>query len=398
MYNIKISQIIDKLNYPSISKGVLTKLHANLLTNEFKEYTGTRQCKYTIVKRLNTILYIVISHDTFPDNWSSENPGQNLPDIEENILKDNLGELYISPTAIIWDIPITKEIEPEMITPKQSTNKETSFKEKLNKKITTNTVIDNSTYIPPSPKDYDKVIVNTPKSDLYLQPPKVPKLDVNSIFAQKYLEGSLYTIYSSLPIIPTKQNEISCTTNVELMTDKDLLQLYPNQLIQTRQPCLYKEVKDIELHLALGLILPIHGYTREELIDNIVKYPHIYKLTRQINGELTPFYSNIEINGELHPIAAIWKTLPEAYTIPYIAEFVKEYVVRRYLLERDVNGIKHKYPIFGELDPYLTLFMPYKHYKEYVNLSDVELARKCVEARVNFKRSRNPVLRRILNG
>ena len=205
---------------------IITKLHANLLTNEFKEYTGTRQCKYTIVKRLNIISYLVTSHDTFPDNWSSENPGQNLPDIDENILKDNLGELYISPTAIIWDIPITKEIEPEMITPKQSTNKETSFKEKLNKRITTNTVIDNSNYIPPSPKDYGKVIVNTPKSDLYLQPPKVPKLDVNSIFAQKYLEGSLYTIYSSLPIIPTKQNEISCTTNVELMTDKDLLQLF----------------------------------------------------------------------------------------------------------------------------------------------------------------------------
>lgn len=398
MFSIKISQIIDKLQYPSISKGILTKLHANLLTNEFKEYTGTRQCKDKIVKRLNTISYLIISHDAFPDNWSSENPGKNLPDIDRQVFQENLGELYIHETDIIWDIPITKEIEPEMITPKQSTNKETSFKENLNKKITTNTVIDNSNYIPPSPKDYDKVIVNTPKSDLYLQPPKVPKLDVNSIFAQKYLEGSLYTIYSSLPVIPTKQNEISCTTNVDLMTDRDLLQLYPNQLIQTRQPCLYKEVKDIELHPLFGLILPIHGYTREELIDNIVKYPHIYKLTRQINGELTPFYSNIEINGELQPIAAIWKTLPEAYTIPYIAEFVKEYVVRRYLLERDVKGIKHNYPIFGELNPYLTLFMPYTKYRDFVNLSDVELARKCVEARVDFKRSSNPVLRRILNG
>lgn len=397
MFHIKVSQIVDKLKYPPMIKGILSQLHATLLTEEFKHYTGTHQCKEEIRRKLNTLSYIVLSQDAFPNDWTPDDPGEHLPYIDEETFEKTLGSLYIYIDDLKWDIPITEEPEIDVIKNENSNNQHTT--ESHSSKITTNTIInDTPSYTPPSVTDHGKKVRVTDKSDLYLQPPKVPKLDVTKIYAQKYLEGSLYTIYTSLPIIPTKQNEISCTTQINKMTDRDLLNLYPTHIIQTRPACMYNEVEGIELHPILGLLLPIHGYSREEIIDNIIKYPHIHRIMREIDGNIVPFYSNIEIDGKLQPITAIWKSLLESDTIPYRAEFVKEYVVRRYLLERDVKKIEHNYPIYGDFDSYLTLFMPYQQYKQFVKLSDIELAKACVNARVNYKRSRNPILRRILNG
>ena len=397
MFHIKVSQLVDKVKYPPMIKGILSQLHATLLTEEFKHYTGTHQCKEEIRRKLNTLSSIVLLQDAFPNNWTPDNPGEHLPYIDEETFQKTLGNLYIDESDLNWDIPITEEPETDVIENEHTNNKHRI--QSHSNKITTNTVInDKPTYTPPSVADYGKKAKLTNKSDLYLQPPKVPKLDITKIYAQKYLQGLLYTIYTSLPIIPTKQNEISCTTEINKMTDRDLLNLYPTHIIQTRPACMYNEVEGIELHPILGLLLPIHGYSREEIIDNIIKYPHIHRIMREIDGNIVPFYSNIEIDGKLQPITAIWKSLLESDTIPYRAEFVKEYVVRRYLLERDVKKIEHNYPIYGEFDPYLTLFMPYQQYKQFVKLSDIELAKACVNARVAYKRSRNPVLRRILNG
>ena len=86
-----------------------------------------------------------------------------------------------------------------------------------------------------------------------------------------------------------------------------------------------------------------------------------------------------------------------ASKIPYNREFVKEYVVRRYLLERDIYHIHHVYPMFGRLDPFLTLFMPYEEYKKNGYNNSVDIAKQCVKSRVSYKTSRNPVLRRLEN-
>ena len=73
---------------------------------------------------------------------------------------------------------------------------------------------------------------------------------------------------------------------------------------------------------------------------------------------------------------------------------IYEYVVRKYLMDIEYKGAEFKYPIFGTLDPYLTLFMPVS---EYTNrgFDAVELAKKCVQSRVSYKQSRSPILRRI---
>ena len=205
-------------------------------------------------------------------------------------------------------------------------------------------------------------------------------------------------IYPSEPKIPTKQNEISVTTNVEDMTDFDLLKLYPHQFIQTRPAVMYKPVDGLGYHMELGVILPIASYNTQELIDNLIKYPHIYKLQRLVDGEFKVFYTSIEINGELKDVADVWGSslLEDTSVIPYTADFVKEYVVRRYLLERD-HGIVHNYPLYGELDPFLTLIAPASKYAEWGYLDSVGVARSCVTSRIRYKRSRNPILRRLNN-
>jgi hypothetical protein len=116
---------------------------------------------------------------------------------------------------------------------------------------------------------------------------------------------------------------------------------------------------------------------------------------REIDGKQCSFYSHIEIDGKLVNILDIWDELPESQIIPKQADFIKEYVVRRYLLERDIDGIKHKYPMFGDLDPFLTLPLTIADYKDFGYTDAVKLARQCVASRVNYKVSRNPIVRRL---
>ena len=135
----------------------------------------------------------------------------------------------------------------------------------------------------------------------------------------------------------------------------------------------------------------------EQVRDNIIQYPHFYKLKRFIKGEFVSFYSNIEIDGELYDTLEIWDSLPESKVIPRTSEFIKEYVVRRYLLERDILGIEHKYPMHGTLEPFLTLFSIPEDYCRFGYPDSAELAAKCVKSRISYKQSRNPIIRKVMD-
>ena len=74
--------------------------------------------------------------------------------------------------------------------------------------------------------------------------------------------------------------------------------------------------------------------------------------------------------------------------------WVKEYVIRRYLLEEEI-GISHSYKIAGSLDPFLTLFMPANKYIERGYPDVLEIVKQCVTSRIRYKQSRSPILRRI---
>lgn len=376
--SVEFSQIPVQLKYPRHIAGKLSSLHSDVITFVTNVYDGSHELRSKTIRLLNTITRYVVEGDTFPENWSSTiSPFDNIEIEDELTLKDQLDTLYINPKNINWDIPIVAE-NSGLSSPTQQVK----------------SLMPDAKPSKPAVQKF-KTIQETDKSDLYIQPPVVPQFDVNKPWVSALIDGTVYCIYTSLPIIPTKQNEISATTDVNLMSEANLLNLYPKNFIRTRSPAMYEPFDGFKYHAQLGLLLPIEGFSEKELVDNIIRYPHLFKLSKIKDGEAISFYNTIEIDGELHKISDVWKSLPDTSKIPYNADFVKEYVVRRYLLERDLRGVEHKYPMYGDLSPYLTLFTTPSDYIQWGYKDVVGMAKQCVQSRVAYKRSRNPVLRRM---
>lgn len=238
------------------------------------------------------------------------------------------------------------------------------------------------------------VVNATPKEDLFITIPKYPKVaDISSSLPNN--------IRVSLPLVPSKQSEISATTDVNSMSEEDLLNLFPNTFIRTRSPLMYKPRQGITLDPDYGLLIPVEGFTDAQVRDSIIRYPHIFQLARQMeDGTFTSFYNEMEIDGELVNILKVWKYLPEAKIIDIDSlnstseqiEFIKEYAIRRYILERDIAGVKHKFDVRGSLPEFLTLFMPASMYTKEGYGNSLDIAKKCVSARVSYLRTRNPRL------
>lgn len=396
---LKFSQIPDQLRYPAGYFGKISSVHSSIISIVLTRSEYTVQELKQIIQLINTVSYKMLNNesvDGIVTNDGNLNYDCLLPDME---VRDflNAKMMYVPFKDIQWqqdNISKISQVEAfgnpiSQVSQVQSTD----VKPEIQSKSLVEAVSIAPVAKEPVKPMLDPVMKPTDKAELYLKPPVVPTFSIANPTVVDDGANKL-VIYQSLPTIPTCQNEISITTDVNMMLGSDLLRLFPNQIIQTRSAIMYESLSDIELLPKIGLILPIEGYTREQLVDNIIKYPHIYKLTRMIDDKLSSFYTSIEIDGELHKISEVWKTLPESSVIPYNSDFVKEYVVRRYLLERDIKKVQHVYPMYGSLDPFLTLFMPASDYAEFGYKNAEQLARSCVESRVAFKRSRNPILRR----
>ena len=236
-------------------------------------------------------------------------------------------------------------------------------------------------------------------TDIWLKP-RFPQFDVNDIWLEGMADGNHLVIRRSLPKIPRVQSDISVTTDFNDLKDEDFLKLFPNKILKPRFERIYYEADksfyNVKKHPILGNIVMVDGFTYEQIVDNVVKYPHFYKLKRDIDDKWINFYTRIEIDGELYETAKIWNELPEAAGLPKDTQYMKEYVIRRYLLERDIKGIKHKFPIVGSLDPFITLFAPMDVYKELGYTDYLGIAKQCVKSRVSFYYTRNPIVRRLL--
>ena len=391
---IKFTDISEKYAVSNIVKGRLSSAHAMLITYVVKHFKNTRKFKQSVVDALNLLTYAVYTDDPLLLEWSTKQPFKTMPEnISSDLIQETLGPLFLDIESIDWDVdPVFSE---DVIL-------EDSVQDPINSSAPSSVSFapaspESSILFPSSTFKEDVKVSKTEKQDLYIQPPEVLQFDFKSRWMSGVVDGEEFTIYSTLPEIPTKQNEISCTTDVTKMTDSELMRLYPDTHIKTRAPVMYQPCKDLELHPTLGLILPIKNYTRAQLIDNLVKYPHLFKLLRKVNGEIYSFYVHLEVDGELKGVLDIWEQLPDTKRIPKQSEFVKEYVVRRYLLERDIDNVHHKYPLYGSLDPFLTLFMEPHQYAEFGYRDFVALSKKCVVSRINYKVSRNPIVRRLEN-
>lgn len=370
---IKFTQIPDKLKYPPALKAKISTYHSKIVEYAFTYYRGRYAQRRALVTALNIVSYKLISGDT--DNFNVSDimrltSSSDRPD--DAVMQESLGNLFLVEKNLDWDITPSKTDDSV-----DDTEAEPKFVPIVDIPVQANL----------------STAESTPKEDLYIQPPTVPRFSSNpTVF--KTLGTTMYCIYPSLPEIPVKQNQISVTTDVNKMTANDLLRLFPKQVIHTRPAAMYKPIPGLAYDEDIGVILKINGFTDEQVRRNIIEYPHLYKLQKNIDGQSMVFYTTIELDGELHDIADAWNLLPDTKLIPYTADFVKEYVVRRYLMERDI-GIHHNYSLVGELDPFLTLFAPPVKYSDWGYSDSVDIARKCVESRVRYKQSRNPVLRRL---
>lgn len=387
---IKFTDISEKYAVNNVVKGRLSSAHAMLITYVVKNFKNTRKFKQSVVDALNLLTYAVYTDDPLLLEWSTKQPFKTMPEnISPELVQETLGSLFLDIDSIEWDVdPVFSDDSPQGIIDEDQIKLkkfDLSQKAATEEKKVANTQV------------FHAPIAKTEKQDLYIQPPVIPQFDFNSKWMSGVVGGEEFTIYSTLPEIPTKQNQISCTTDVTRMTDAELMRLYPDSLIRTRAPVMYQPSEGLELHPLLGLVLPIKNYTREQLIDNLVRYPHLFKLLRQVNGDIYSFYVHVEIDGELKGILDVWDELPDTKLIPKQSEFVKEYVVRRYLLERDIDHVKHSYPMYGTLESFLTLAMLPSQYALFGYTDPVALAKKCVVSRVNYKISRNPIVRRLEN-
>lgn len=390
-HKIKFTQITESYKVSRVFKSKISEMHSKIVIYVMSHYKDTKKYKQQIVDALNLITYSVYADDTVPTSWLFTSPFSTFPGLpEEKYLEEVLGDLLLTVDSIDWS-----ELKP--------TDDSTIVYAENSEAVENSSLIDIKPDVPKQIKEPNLTVKNisssvslTPKQDLYIQPPSVPQFNYNKPWMKKADTFDNLVIYTTLPEIPTKQNEISVTTDVNMMTESDLMKLYPNHIIHTRASVMYEPLEGVELHPELGLLIPIEGYTRDQIIDNIIRYPHIFRLTRKFNDQIYSFYSHIEIEGELYGSLDIWNSLPESKLLPRHKEFVKEYIVRRYLLERDIKGIVHSYPIEGSLDAFLTLFMSSDTYIQYNYKDVVDIAKQCVKSRVSYKQSRNPVIRRMI--
>ena len=412
MRHIKFAEFPDILNYPRLQRAKIEKAHRQIIDVYMKE-TSSKGESFSDVETyslaVNFITAMIMNDIYIPKLPASLTDVKNLTldaasssdyDIDElvsNLPKD----LVLDPRIIDYDetaedltrgclfcaTPIIDE--PEVISTQHLDAPET----------TSETTIQEFSQLSNTYADVDsnlKAEVLTPQYAVSLKHPAIPQIDYSKApWISGVVNGEEYAIYESLPRIPAIQNEISVTTDSSIMRDKDFLNLFPNHVMHTRRPAMYEKVDGLYYDPDIGTILPIEGYTLEQCIDNVIQYPHLFQLKRFVKNEWVMFSSYIEINGELLPSVSAWNDIPDSKKIPAHPEYIYEYVLRRYLLERDVGKVYHKYEIWGTLDPFLTLFAPADWYAKHGYRDSLDIAKKCVDSRVSFLRSRNPIIRKI---
>lgn len=227
-----------------------------------------------------------------------------------------------------------------------------------------------------------------------LDRPMIPQPDIADVELSFEFQTHRYELYGE-SVVPFNQSQITSMTNVNRFSKDDLLRLYPKIRLYTRSPYMYKQYEGLDYDEDLGTLFKVKGFTKKQVEKNLLEYPHLEHLDRKVKikgKDVTiPFWKHVEIDGEIHPTVDVWDKLPDTKKLPKTESFMSEYVTRKYLLERDVKGVEHNFPMRGTLLPYLTLYAPSDYYSEK-GYDAEDLARKCVEARRSFKESRNPVI------
>ena len=297
----------------------------------------------------------------------------------------------------ISDLDLQEDLGRNYIDYKQiETNEVESSKSKFLHQILNQNVFEST-----EPEFEVKQTSSEPDTDYWIQSvkldfPYIPQPDGLTKVEEFQINSQHYCMYGE-SVLPWNQSQITSVTDVNAFSDSAILNLFPKIRLYTRSPYMYQKYEGLEYDEDLGVILKIKGFNKRQIKKNLIEYPHIVHIDRwvkQRGKDVTiPFWKHIEIDGEIIPTASVWSQLPDTKNLPQTESFMNEYVVRKYLLERD-KGIEHKYPMRGDLKPFVTLYAPPSYYEEY-KYDPIEIGRQCVISRVSFKRSRNPVLKMV---
>ncbi len=433
---LNLSQLIDNYEIPYIYKmrAVLTHMYDHVYSVISDNYNDSVSAKKNYVKQINTLTYFLFKQDNMPLGWNRESPFLKLPDLDEDELSKVLGEYYLEPTSIVWDVPsylplqtverinqavetVAKAREAEKQNIKENHSVRVSSTNRLLKSTEPQPAIVSQPELKVQSRDnVDMQSANklTSMDDILLDPgfPYFPRVDFNNYWIiVKDTDGEEYGIPRSLPIIPECQSDITATTEFNKMVNSDFMKLYPNHIMKLRSSAMYQKYEGydcLEYDDDLGIIFPIKGFTREQVVDSIIKYPDIINIglgrlgkKKKYPNDSNPdtiweeLHTRIEIDGELLLVTrTLWENTEELNKLPPNKAFQQEYIVRKYLLEKD-NNIHHEKEAFGETYPFITLFMRPEDYIKRGYSDVLDIAKQCVKSRVFYYRSRNAMLRRL---
>lgn len=241
-------------------------------------------------------------------------------------------------------------------------------------------------------------IYTSKRDDISLAFKEFPRFDITKVWMYGHdAAGRVVPIFVQLPEIPEVQRDVSVTTDISKMSDGDFMDLYPDHTIRTRKDEFYAPINGYAYDDLVGFIPKIDGFTDEQVLDNIIKYPQFNFMYRYIDGERTSFMNHIEIDGTLYPLKEAVHIVPDLENLPKKRIYYWDYIVRRYLLERDIKHVEHKYPLFGYFGEFMTLFTTPDTYAKYGYNDMIDMAYQCVSGRIKFYRSRNPLVRKVLD-
>lgn len=388
---------------------------------------NTRKSRIAICDLLNRVVYQYISDPSYKYVEGE------VPDVGDIDIEQELGDLFITINKVDFDsCPVEDAIlEDENESLSNQSGAVSSSKENIQGASRSEpdehidldnvSVVDlmlesqqeckeEELHIPPGYELFyadttsDGYQVSQDRSDISLLTSTMPAIDCTQIYLKSLdLAGRPINVYPTLPTIPTNQCEVSATTNIDTMIDMDFLKMFPDEVIRARHPMMYGTFTDvvnvhgdpmeIEVDEVLGYIPVINGYTREQIIDNIIKYPQFTYWYRQEGRDRTPFTKYVEIGGELVPRMKWLRESKDAdlNNVPGNEYFIKDYMYRKYILDEEYGGIIHKYPPFGTYGPFMSLFMPKELYHKFGYKDVASIGRQCVQNRIDFFRSRNPL-------
>lgn len=234
--------------------------------------------------------------------------------------------------------------------------------------------------------------------------PSFPLLDDSNILLSLKRNGEEYNIPSD-KILPFDQSQITCVTDYHRFSDEAILNLFPPMRIYTRDSKMYQSYlnySNLEYDEDLGIIFPISNYTVDQIKKNIIEYPHFNVPDRIVTDKkldkevLRDFWKDIEIDGEIFPTHKVWDELEDTKNLPKHPVFMNEYVVRRYILDRTISKVKHKYHMRGDIRPFLTLYNTPDYYKD-LGYDPIQIGKQCIKSRQAYKFSCNPIVRLMIN-